>query len=611
MEMDSLIRALAVVVALGLLPLMFPAEAAYSPGWGTAQLVEIDNSSDSYSPQVAVDPSGNAIAVWFKWDGARNDIWSNRYVVGMGWEIAQLIEADDSGDAEGPQVAVDNLGNAVAVWHQNDGTRDNIWSNRYVVGTGWETAQLVETNDSGGARDPQVAVDGLGNFVAVWFQYDGSRADIWSNRYVVGAGWEVAQLAETNVSQGAYCPDVAVASSGDAVAVWHQYDGTQHNIWANRYVVGTGWGTAELIENDLGEAVFPEVALDNSGNAVVVWEQWDGTRNNIWSNRYVVGTGWGTARLIENESAGASSPDVAVDGSGNAVAIWVERDGQYQNTSSNRYVVGADWGTAQLIGSTNSSSYSHPQVVADGSGNMLALWNQNDGTRDSIWSNRYVVGTGWGTMQLVETDNAGGAHSPQVAVDGSGNAIAVWTQYYGHYETVRSSRYVRPDTAPPALALSSPSDGMATESPVITVSGTTEPGAVVIIGGVRAAVAPDGSFACEIALVEGANMIVTTATDSAGNSATVSRNVVYNNPLSDLGDELNAIRDDLNTTREDLSSTSNDLEAMKSQNLMLMAVLAIFAVLAVVMSIMYFSLRKKIAGMSGKHVEKEPRPPQS
>ena len=48
-----------------------------------------------------------------------------------GWDVAELLETDDAGDARGPRVALDPNGNAVAVWTQSDGTRDNIWANRF------------------------------------------------------------------------------------------------------------------------------------------------------------------------------------------------------------------------------------------------------------------------------------------------------------------------------------------------------------------------------------------------------------------------------------------------------------------------------------------------
>ena len=46
------------------------------------------------------------------------------------------------------------------------------------------------------------------------------------------------------------------------------------------------WGSATLIETDTGDAQYPQVALDTVGNGLAVWQQSDGTRNNIWANRY-------------------------------------------------------------------------------------------------------------------------------------------------------------------------------------------------------------------------------------------------------------------------------------------------------------------------------------
>ena len=130
-----------------------------------------------------MDSSGNAIAVWHQSDGTRYNIWANRYVPGTGWGTAALIETDDSGDANNPQVAMDADGNAIAVWVQDDGTRSNIWANRYVPGTGWGTAALIETDDSWVWDNPQVAVDAGGNAIAVWEQWDGTRFNIWANRF--------------------------------------------------------------------------------------------------------------------------------------------------------------------------------------------------------------------------------------------------------------------------------------------------------------------------------------------------------------------------------------------------------------------------------------------
>jgi hypothetical protein len=131
--------------------------------WGMAELIETDDSEDASSPQIAFDSSGNAIAVWHQYDGSRYSIYANRYIAGAGWSTAGLIETGDTGEASSPQIAFDLDGNAIAVWHQYDGSSYSILANRYVAGAGWGASKLIETNDTGEASSPQIAIDLSGN----------------------------------------------------------------------------------------------------------------------------------------------------------------------------------------------------------------------------------------------------------------------------------------------------------------------------------------------------------------------------------------------------------------------------------------------------------------
>jgi hypothetical protein len=414
--------------------------------WGTAQLIET-NAGNALYPQIAMNAGGNAIAVWNQYDGTTNayHIWAIRYVAGVGWGTAQLIE-NNNGDASNPQIAMDGSGNAIAVWNQSDGTLINIWANRYVAGVGWGTAQLIETNNAGNAGGANIAMNPSGNAIAVWYQYDSAgKGHIWANRYVVGSGWGTAQLIENN-NATASSPQIAMDGSGNAIAVWSQYDGSWNRIWANRYVVGSGWGTAQLIENNNATASSPQIAMNANGNAIAVWKlYYENTQFDIWANRYVAGVGWGTIQLIETDNAGnADYPQIAMDGSGNAIAVWKQSDGTRTNIWANRYVVGSGWGTAQLIETDNAGNADYPQIAMDGSGNATVVWTQSDGTRTNIWAIRYVAGSGWwGTAQPIETDNAGDADYPRIATGGSGNAIAVWQQSDGTRTNIWANQFMR------------------------------------------------------------------------------------------------------------------------------------------------------------------------
>lgn len=411
--------------------------------WGEARLIEISNAGSAEAPQVAFGPNGDAFAVWYQSDGTDFNIWSNRFTPDAGWGAAELIETDDTDSAFTPHVAVDSEGNAIAVWRQSDGTRFNIWANRFTPSGGWGAPELLESDNAGNALTPRVAIDADGNALAVWYQTDGTRNNIWSNRFTPSGGWDTAELIETNNAGSASGPRIAFDADGNAVAVWQQSDGTRNNIWSNRFTPSGGWGAAELIENDnVGSASIPDVAVDPAGNALAVWYQSDGTWFNIESNRFTPTGGWGTAELIEISNAGSAFvPRVSLDRDGNGLAVWYQWDGTRNNIWSNRYTPSEGWGTAELIETEDLGSAFNPEVAVDPEGNGFAVWYQFDGTNNNVWANRFTRSGGWGTAELLEEDDAGGAVVPTVAVGPDGRAVAAWYQSDGTRFNILANRF--------------------------------------------------------------------------------------------------------------------------------------------------------------------------
>lgn len=407
-------------------------------GWGTAELIESDNSGAAQRPHIAADSSGNAMAVWHQSDGTRKNIWACYYKAGSGWQTPEKLEFDDTADALYPRVAFDNSGNAIAVWYQTESgaTYSNIWSNRYVSGSGWGTAEKIDSEDLGAASNPQIAFDGSDNGFAVWQQSGGTYENIWSNRYTAGSGWGTAEKLETDDYNNAQNPKIVADSSGNAIAVWQQLETSALyvNIWGNRYNSGA-WGTAQIIDSeDLGDAQTPEINFDTSGNAIVVWSQSDGTRYNIWSNRYASSGSWGTAQLIESDNtSSALGPKVALDSSGNGIAVWYQSDGTRNNIWSNRYDSSGSWGSAQLLEYDDTDEAIEPDLAIDSYGNAIAVWSQADGIRHNIWANRYSYNAGWGTAEQIESEDQGNALYPGIAFGGNNKAFTVWQQLDGIY----------------------------------------------------------------------------------------------------------------------------------------------------------------------------------
>jgi dipeptidyl aminopeptidase/acylaminoacyl peptidase len=272
--------------------------------------------------------------VWIQNDGSHTNIYANRYTPGDNWGTATLIETG-TGNAYTPQVAFDSDGNAMAVWKQNDGSADSIYANRYTPGGNWGTATLIETG-TGNAYKPQIAIDPDGNAIAVWIQNDGSHNSIYANRYIPGGNWGTETQIETGTGT-AHDPQIAIDTDGNAMVVWYQYDGSYQSIYANRYTPAANWGTATLIETGTRDAYVPQIAIDPNGNAMAVWVQNDGSFYSIYANRYAPSGNWGTATLIETGTENVGSPQIAIDPNGNAMAVWEQDDGSAYSIYANRF----------------------------------------------------------------------------------------------------------------------------------------------------------------------------------------------------------------------------------------------------------------------------------
>ena len=306
-------------------------------GWSSEEQISGPAVSEG-TADIAGNTNGDALALWVEFDGTANNVWGAHYTVAGGWAPAAMV-SNGAASARSSRLAMDSAGNVLSVWSQLNGARLDIWSNRYDAVTGWGTAALIETNDAGTAAFPRVKFDAQGNAIAAWTQSDGTQTNIWSNRYVAGTGWGTPVLIESADAGNATLPRLAVDPSGDAIVVWPQSDGTRMSMWSNHYSVASGWGTEIMIETvQAADASEPWVDIDSHGNALAVWTQSDGTHTTTWANRYTAGTGWGSAGPIETNSTGDSGTSVvAMDANGAAVAVWEQVDSGRDNIWANRF----------------------------------------------------------------------------------------------------------------------------------------------------------------------------------------------------------------------------------------------------------------------------------
>ncbi len=202
------------------------ASRAVDAPWSAASALSSPGQDTFDTPQVA-SAGGRTMVVWQHRDG---DAWvvaaSER--TATGWATPQdLSESGPDEDAWDPQVAIDPAGNATAVWSRVEGTKRVVQAARAVAldGRGWSEAIDLSARGSD-AWHPQVAVDPAGNTTTAWsHKADGS----WT---VQARGLDAAGPVVTDLTvEGAGKRRTYVVTAHDtwsrvARATWHFADGT-------------------------------------------------------------------------------------------------------------------------------------------------------------------------------------------------------------------------------------------------------------------------------------------------------------------------------------------------------------------------------------------------
>lgn len=358
-------------------------------GWGTAELIETAPVTVALgAPALALQEDGSGFVAFAGSRGSRDSVWASRLVPGRGWEAPVEIGAGDPGGF--PQVGFDSSGSAVALWVQT--FSQQIWSNRFLVGAGWGTAERIgEGQDE---RAPALAVAPDGSALAVWTDFlanGGTRTA--AALFTPQAGWSAPERLQSSGARSVEPADVGVDASGVAIAVWPETDGPRRGLWFNRFTPSSGWATAAAIESaDVNAGSEVHVAVDPSGRAIVVWV--GGQR--LRANRFTPAAGWDPSQGVAAErSDEQGAPLISMDSAGNAVAVWAQFDsgsGRGRVWAA-RFLVGSGWTSSERIQDENGGPAVPDGLDVNASGNALAVWAERDASgRVTVWANRFVPG---------------------------------------------------------------------------------------------------------------------------------------------------------------------------------------------------------------------------
>jgi hypothetical protein len=229
----------AVWAAFGLL--FFAAQAQATPTFLSA--INISSAGqDGFEPDVAVDPSGNVIAVWTRSDGTFFRIQYSTRTASGSWTPAVTI-SDPNQSASNPDAAIDNSGNALVAWSRSDGTNIRVQAAYRPFGGSFATP--VTISDPGfDATKPVTDFDNSGKALITWQRFDGAKLRVQATTRSAGTGG--TYLNETTLSPGGedgFNPQADAGPNVDAngVVVWTRSDGTNLRVQTSRRADVTGF----------------------------------------------------------------------------------------------------------------------------------------------------------------------------------------------------------------------------------------------------------------------------------------------------------------------------------------------------------------------------------
>jgi hypothetical protein len=410
----------------------------------------IDPGGDyAFNPQVATDDKGDAVIVWSQGPAPRHIFKSERRN-GVWTHPADSVDniSPDGQSADIPQVAMDNNGDAIIVWLQSDGAYNQVFKSECRGGVWTHPTDLSGhiSPDGATAWGPQVAMGDDGSAIIVWAQGNGSNDQVFRSEYRGGV-WTHPQGLSDNISPDGRVnnsPQVAIDDNGNALIVWAQIDGGNLPVFKSEYRAGIWADPADLSDHINPDANIsfswgqPQVAMDEDGNALIVWSQYAGAPGSrVFTSEYRASTWTHPVDLSDNLGGSASviGPQVAMNINEKALIGCFNNNNPYITVYKSEYSSGS-W-TVPAVSSPGGqwdNSNSPPQVAMDESGDALIVWAQfgYDGLsttttqvfrserRDGVWASP----SDW--TDYISLDGRA-AIAPQAAMSNSGYSLVVWS----------------------------------------------------------------------------------------------------------------------------------------------------------------------------------------
>jgi hypothetical protein len=402
--------------------LSFVGGAGATPSWRSATRISpVDGGPSISRPQVATNPAGASVVVWERAGVVQAIARSTRT---EGWSAPVDLSA-----GRDPMVALDAAGGAVVAYTKVGSNSVAQAVSRRSPSGDWEPPVTLSPRPYATLSD--IAVNAAGDVVVGLTSFSGGGfvAEA-AYRGASSPTWQPAvQLSDPN-GNSPRGTAVAIDAAGNAVAVWVQAGPTAGNpvvMAAVRRASSGAWDAPLELAGPFAD-VDLQVAMDPSGNAVAGWiaTRSDGpsVMESVEASFRPAGGGWTAPAAVSTPINIVRDLELVMDAAGNALAAWIQiKPGEYTHVqAASRRAGSTAWEPPADVTPPEPGHYaSGLDLALDQAGNAVAAWAGGP-VRAAL---RPVASGAWQSPVDVATP-AGGTYAVDVAMDGEGNAFAVW-----------------------------------------------------------------------------------------------------------------------------------------------------------------------------------------
>jgi hypothetical protein len=359
------------------------ASRPFGGSWSAAAPISPPDQ-EAWSPQIAVNAAGDAVVAWGRWDFQEPGMLlalATRPADGA-WSDPVIIS---SGASSGWQIAIDEDGDATAIWNEYHEGVYGIRSATKPAGANWGSPVTLTSKGDEGDENPHLVLGPAGEATACWFVYREEEEWILQTKTrPVGGAW---QSEPTTISDTAGSCQLATGSDGEVDMALVDRATETGTIEVLRKQAGGEWSAPVAISGD-DDASRPRIAVDPQGLATATWAAFgpDGYRvrsssrdaAGAWSQPVELSSPDGT-----NTPWDGPTPQLVVDQDGNATASWrvlagpdvYPYGGEYFQLRAARRPAGGAWTPAVDLSPVHEYLDSAPLAV-DPHGYVTAIWRQ-------------------------------------------------------------------------------------------------------------------------------------------------------------------------------------------------------------------------------------------